>query len=140
MQKSRVKSTRRIKSQIKKFGKDRREVIETQTNERLAAAARGELKEIVYVGELVERVLLGEFGAILRALLRGLSAAALAESRAKSEMPSDRYLGRLDGYDKVLENLEQYVLDGDMASKKILADSKKDDSELQTAPEVGEQV
>lgn len=125
------------KSQVEKFGKDKLIVLEQETNERLAACGRGELKEIVYIGEMVENTLLGEFGAILRALIKGLSASSLAESRVKGEISADRYLGRLDAYDKILENLEQYVIDKDQASKKIIKDSVRQPDDFQTAPEVG---
>jgi hypothetical protein len=112
--------------------------VDIEIEEKIAACGRRELAEIVYIGELVERVLKGEFGSVLRALLKGRSAMELAESRIKSDINPDRYLGRLDAYERILEDLEQYVIDKDNASSKIIKDSEKNTSEIQTAPEVGE--
>lgn len=104
----------------------------------LASAGRGDLKEVIRIGQLVEDTLKGEFGSVLRALLRGRSAADLAESRRSGGLSSDRYLGRLDAYERILEDLEQFVTDKDIAAQKLIDDSKPQPEDIETAPELGQ--
>lgn len=110
-----------------------------EIEDRLALAGAGDLKEIVYIGALVEKALMGEFGSVLRALLRGRQAMELGESRAMPKVSAERYLGRIDSLERILEDLEQYVLDKDLAFKKISAESgqKFEPADIHTAPEVG---
>lgn len=127
------------KTQAKKFP-PKKSFKDQAIDDRLANAARGELKEVIYIGQIVEDQLKGEFGSILRALLRGRSAAELAESRVHTAMTSDRFLGRLDAYDKILQDLEQYVIDKDNAAIRLIESKvSKDQKDLHTAPELGEE-
>lgn len=137
MRKSKARNTRKIKAQPAPL---KAPASQKAIDERLASAAQGELRDIVYIGELVEKVLLGEFGSVLRALMKGRAAMELNESRVTAKVSADRYLGRLDAYERILSDLEQYVLDKDFAFKKILEDRKTEremEEEIQHAPEVG---
>lgn len=146
MRKSKGVNTRRTKREApphaKQFPPDKRLRIEQDTNDRLAACGRGDSNELIHIGEVVEMQITGEFGAILRALLKGMAAGDLAESRVRGGMSPDRYLGRLDAYEKISQNLEQYVIDKDNAIKKLAEEAKQNTEEdLQTAPDVmGERV
>lgn len=115
--------------------------IEKNINDRLAQAAQGDKQQIVYIGAVVEKVLMGEFGSILRALLKGRSSMTLQESRHTSKLPAERYLGRLDAYERIFEDLEQYVLDKDLAFKQLsqARTGKEEISEIHHAPDIGEE-
>jgi len=116
--------------------------VDIETDELLTMAASGDLNQIIYIGRLVEETLKGEFGSVLRALLRGRAAADLSESRIHGcTLSSDRYLGRLDAYERILQDLEQYVLDKDQAAVRLIeAQREQQPAELHHAPDLGERV
>lgn len=80
--------------------------------ERLAACGRGETDAKVYVGQLVERIMKGEFGAILKALTAGRASREIYENR-DGKLSSDRVLGRIEMAELIWDDLEQFVLDKD---------------------------
>ena len=90
--------------------------------ERLAACGRGEADSIVYVGELVERTLKGEFGAIIKALTTGRISRELGEARG-SGVSSDRVLGRIEMAENSWNDFEQFVHDKDAALKPATKES-----------------
>lgn len=107
-----------------RFKSKRKADIDVEVEDRLAACAKGDLQQIVHVGTLVENILKGEFGGILRSLVRGRSSMNLSESRQHGgTLSADRYLGRLDAYDNLLTDLEQYVTDKDSAISKMMKES-----------------
>lgn len=80
--------------------------------ERLAGCGRLEPQHIIYVGELVERILKSEFGAVIKALTAGRTSAELSANK-DGKLSSDRILGRLEMADNLWNDLEQFVLDKD---------------------------
>lgn len=95
--------------------------IDIAIEERLAGCGRNEEEHIIYVGQLVERILKGEFGAVIKALTVGRISSELASSKSGS-VSSDRILGRLEMAEHLWNDLELYVLDKD----KLLAPVKND--------------
>lgn len=88
--------------------------------ERLAGCGRKEAEHIIYVGNLVERALKGEIGAVIKALTVGRTSAELSNSRTLN-ISSERVLGRLEMADSLWGDFEQFVLDKD----KLLAPSEE---------------
>jgi len=90
--------------------------IQLDIEDRLAGCGRKEAEHIIYVGNLVERVLRGEFGAVIKALTVGRTSSELSASRTMN-VPSERVLGRLEMADSLWCDLEQFVLDKDKLMK-----------------------
>lgn len=86
--------------------------ISLDIEERLAGCGRKEPEHIIYVGNLVERALRGEIGAVIKALTVGRTSSELANSRV-TQVPSERVLGRLEMADSLWGDFEQFVLDKD---------------------------
>ncbi len=86
--------------------------------ERLAGCSRNEANHIIYVGELVERVLRSEFGAVIKALTAGRVATELATRDAG--VSSDRRIGRLEMANDLWQDLEQFVLDKDKVQSDLI--------------------
>ena len=80
--------------------------------DRLVKAAQGEMESIVHIGNVVEKALGGDFGAILDALFEGLRTEQIRQN-VNSSVSSDRVLGRIEMSTMIIEALEQYVLDKD---------------------------
>lgn len=102
----------RKKKLEKIVGKQKETPIQLSIEDRLAGCGRNEPDHIIYVGQLVERVLQGEFGAIIKALTAGRISTELGQSR-QSVTSSDRILGRLEMAENLWNDLEQFVLDKD---------------------------
>lgn len=101
---------RRVKSKI--VAQKRKTASDLIIEERIAAAGRGERSHIVYLGEMVERVMRGEFGAILKALTAGRIDQELQANRTNG-ISSERILGRCEMASNLIKDLEQYVIDKD---------------------------
>lgn len=104
-----------IDDAIKKAKKSR---TDQAIEERLAGCARSEASHIIYVGELVERVLCGEFGAVIKALTAGRISTEL--STRDGSVSSDRRIGRLEMANDLWTDLEQFVLDKDKVQAELL--------------------
>jgi len=100
------------------FSTPKRTQTDTVIEERLAACGRGEAEHIIYVGQLVERLLKSEFGAILKALTAGRASAELS-SNLDGKISSDRILGRVEMANNLWNDLEQFVLDKDAQLRPI---------------------
>lgn len=104
---------KKLKKEIKMtFSTPKRTHTDIAIEERLAGCGRQESEHIIYVGELVERMLNGEFGAVLKALTAGRTSAELASNK-DGKVSSERILGRLEMADSLWSDLEQFVLDKD---------------------------
>lgn len=90
--------------------------VQIDIEERLAGCGRKEPEHIIYVGNLVERALRGEIGAVIKALTVGRVASELAISKSSS-VSSERVLGRLEMADSLWGDFEQFVLDKDKLMK-----------------------
>lgn len=104
-----------IDKAIKKAKKSRQD---EEIEERLAGCSRHEAQHIIYVGDLVERVLKSEFGAVLKALTAGRISSEL--STRDSAVSSERRIGRLEMANDLWQDLEQFVLDKDNVQKNLL--------------------
>jgi hypothetical protein len=103
----------RVKKKLEKVVAEQKEtIVQASIEERLAACGRKDPSAIIYVGQLVERVLKSEFGAIIKALTAGRISTELGSSRI-SVSTSDRILGRLEMAEYLWNDLEQFVLDKD---------------------------
>lgn len=94
------------------FTSPKRSQTDIAIEERIAGCGRKESEHIIYVGELVERMLKGEFGAVLKALTAGRVSAELSSNR-DGKLSADRILGRLEMADGLMADLEQFVIDKD---------------------------
>lgn len=101
--------TKDVEIAIKKARKTRQD---KTIEDRLTACSRQEKQEIIYIGELVEKTLKGEFGAVLKALTAGRVSQELQNAKS-SGIPSDRILGRCEMAENLWNDLEQFVLDKD---------------------------
>ena len=95
--------------------------ISLSIEERLAGCGRNEDQHIIYVGQLVERTLQSEFGAIIKALTAGRISTELGYSR-QSTQSSERILGRLEMAENLWNDLEQFVIDKDKLIKPVSYD------------------
>lgn len=86
--------------------------INLSIDERIAAAGRGEREHVIYLGELVERTLKSEFGAILKALTAGRISMEL-DSQKDSKRSADYHMGRASMGNDLWHDFEQFVLDKD---------------------------
>ena len=83
-----------------------------QIEERLIGCARKEHEHIIYIGDLVERIMRSEFGAVLKALTAGRVSQEIASNK-DGKLSSERVLGRLEMADNLWNDLEQFVMDKD---------------------------
>jgi hypothetical protein len=90
--------------------------VQLDIEERLAGCGRKEAEHIIYVGNLVERALKGEIGAVIKALTVGRTSSELSASRTMN-VPSERVLGRLEMADSLWGDFEQFVHDKDRLMK-----------------------
>lgn len=86
--------------------------IDVAIEDRLAGCGRKEHEHIIYVGELVERALKGEIGAVIKALTAGRSSNEI-RSNMDGKLSPDRVLGRIEAYENLWNDLEQFVFDKD---------------------------
>lgn len=100
------------------FSTPKRSATDIAIEDRLAGCGRLEAEHIIYVGELVERMLKSEFGAVLKALTAGRASAELSANR-DGKLSADRILGRLEMADGLWSDLEQFVLDKDSQLRPI---------------------
>lgn len=91
--------------------KQKKTSVELGIEERLEGCSRNDAAHIIYVGELVERILKSEFGAVLKALTAGRISTEL--STRDATVSSDRRIGRLEMANDLWNDLEQFVLDKD---------------------------
>ena len=92
--------------------------IDVAIEERLAACGRREAVHIIYVGDLVERALKGEIGAVLKALMVGRTSREISDNR-DGKLSADRILGRLEMVEILWCDLEQFVLDKDTMKEPV---------------------
>jgi hypothetical protein len=104
------RSKKKILSEEVKKSKDT--YSKTLIEDRLAGCGRNEVEHIIYVGELVEKAIKSEFGAILKALTAGRVSTELNANKSGS-LSSDRVLGRIEMANNLWDDLEQFVLDKD---------------------------
>lgn len=106
---------RKVKLQ---FNTPKRTATDVAIEERIAGCGRKEAEHIIYVGQLVERMLKSEFGAVLKALTAGRTSAELSGNR-DGKITSDRILGRCEMAESLWGDLEQFVLDKDAQLRPI---------------------
>lgn len=120
-----------------KFSTPTRTNTDVAIEERIAGCGRKEAEHIIYVGQLVERMLKSEFGAVLKALTAGRTSAELGGNK-DGHISADRILGRIEMADSLWGDLEQFVLDKDAqlrpietheASKQMFSTSEPYDSQ-----------
>lgn len=108
-----------MKRKVKlKFSTPKRTQIDIAIEERIAGCGRKEAEHIIYVGQLVERMLKSEFGAVLKALTAGRTSAELSANR-DGKVSADRILGRCEMAESLWGDLEQFVLDKDSQLRPI---------------------
>ncbi|MBX4189760.1 hypothetical protein KW791_00460 [Candidatus Parcubacteria bacterium] len=105
--------------------------VDMAIEERLASAGRRERHSIIYLGELVERHLRGEIGAILKALTAGRISTELGKSSV-SGVSAERVLGRLEMAESLWNDLEQFVHDKDKLISQEIESIPKEDLSTKT--------
>lgn len=103
------RTNKKLDEAIKKAKKTKHDVA---IEERLIGCSKKEASHIHYIGDLVERILQGEFGAVIKALTAGRISQEL-HSAKHSGLSSDRVLGRIEMAENLWNDLEQFVLDRD---------------------------
>lgn len=67
-------------------------------------------EDILYIGHIVETAYLGEFGRVLNAIIEGLKTREIAYHQTnptdRQPMSADRILGRIEGYQAVINELD----------------------------------
>lgn len=91
--------------------------------ERLLGCSRKESEHIIYVGQLVEKALTGEVGAVIKALTAGRVSAELNSNR-DGKLSPDRVLGRVEMANNLWDDLEQFVIDKDVLLRPITETTK----------------
>lgn len=81
-------------------------------------------EDIIHIGQLAENVLKSEMGVLLYALTSGRIA---TEASNNSNLNAERILGRIQGYQRLMNDLEQYVID----KNKLLQERQEETVELQ---------
>lgn len=114
---------KKVKLTQKDLDKAKDSVTDLAIEDRITRSSKGDTDSIVHIGEVVEKLLVGEAGAILKALTVGRISMEL-DSAKVSGKTSDFHLGRLSMANDLWNDLEQYVLDKD----KVLAPKKDDES------------
>lgn len=79
---------------------------------------RGETQDIIYIGEVAERLYNGEGGFLLRALTNG-QISEEAEVKQKDDLPADRRLGRIEAYQNMINLIEQAIEDGNSMKRPL---------------------
>jgi len=105
MAKAKLQKPKRQKKQI-------RNTHALDIEERLIRCSQKDSESIVYVGDVVERALRGEIGAVIKALTAGRISAEI-QSNKDGKLSSERVLGRLEMADALWDDLEQFVHDKD---------------------------
>lgn len=125
---------KRAASRIEVSVREKRVASTYSIKERIAGAGRGEREHIIYLGEMVERVMGGEFGAILEALTAGRISMELTEQKT-SGRSSDYHMGRASMGNDLWHDLEQYVLDKDKCMAPLPPDREAQDEYSAREPE-----
>ena len=99
--------------------------------ERLAGCGRNEPEHIEYVGEVVERALNGEFGAILKALTAGRLSMEMNSAKT-SGRSSDWHLGRATMANDLWHDFEQYVIDKDKLREALVTNEEEENGLQET--------
>jgi hypothetical protein len=63
----------------------------------------------VYLGEIVERMVAGESGTLLKMIINGMIAEWLMDSETRDSMDANRYLGRIEALNKLQDRLDFMV-------------------------------
>ena len=85
-------------------------------------------EDIIYLGDLVEKHMYGEFGEVLDALTQGrINEEVLKERNGVSP---DRILGRCEMAARLSQDLEQYVVDRDEIMKPLEMKEKETESPI----------
>ena len=92
--------------------------VRQEMRDRIAACGRKDSDQVIYVGELVEKVMKSEFGVILEALTAGRTTFEIGANR-NSALSCDRVLGRIEMASLLFEDLEQFILDKDALLRPI---------------------
>ena len=67
------------------------------------------VEDQVYLGELMEAMLDGERGTLLKMVINGMIAEWLMDSETRDSMSADRYLGRIEALNKLQDRLDFMV-------------------------------
>ena len=107
---------------------------DSRVKESLVSCAQGDSSSIIEIGQMVENFLKSPMAVVLESLTVGRRSMELEQSR-QSQMSSDRFLGRLEMADIIWKDLEQFVHDKDMATKRIRVSRTPVESHSANTPE-----
>lgn len=92
--------------------------------------------DVVEIGEVIERAYYGQFGAVLKAIIEGLMTEGLTyhTRNEKDVVPlsADRILGRLEGYQRIISEIEASI-----EKKNELLKPQKEDEDDEEEPKKG---
>ena len=126
---------RRIHRTVLKRVKDKNK-LDSEIDERLVACSKGDRDSIIQVGCLVENIIKGPFGSVLRALTTGRIDMEL-QGNKDGKLSADRILGRCEMGSTLWHDLETFVLEKDALLRPIKERKFKESSE---APEIGQDI
>ena len=83
-------------------------------------------EDIIEIGRIVKTAYYGKFGEVLKAIVEGLVTEILTyhQSNPNDRMPmsAERLLGRLEGYQTIINKLEESIFQAEEAQKPIRED------------------
>lgn len=107
---------------------------DSRIHEVLVSCAQGDPSAIIEIGQLVENFLKSPMAVVLESLTVGRRSMELEQSR-QAQMSSDRFLGRIEMADLIWKDLEQFVHDKDMATKRVRVSRTPKESHSADMPE-----
>ncbi len=107
---------------------------DARIKESLVSCAKGDPSAIIEIGQTVENFLNSPMAVVLESLTVGRRSNELEQSR-QSQLSSDRFLGRIEMADLIWKDLEQFVHDKDMATKRIRVSRTPVESHSANTPE-----
>jgi hypothetical protein len=85
----------------------------------------------IYIGQIVEQALQGELGSVLKALTAGRIAETAANK--SQDVSNDEKLGQIQAFQRIWDDLEQFVIDKDTEVARIIAE-RGEEPEEQSGP------
>lgn len=76
------------------------------------AMVRQNTEDIIYIGQVAERLYNSESGHFLRAVIQGKITNESRRYKTDLKTPADRCLGRIEGYNDIIDSIELAIQEG----------------------------
>lgn len=111
---------------------------DAEIKEKLILCGKGDPSSIIEIGKMVEDFLKSPIAIIIESLTNGRKSFELEQSR-NSSLSSDRFIGRLEMSDLLWKDLEQYVLDKDLATRRVRTGDRVKETHNADSPNIEEE-